>query len=874
MVGDIVGFTAEMAIDEQRALSYVVRMRRVGPPLVKRHGGRWIKDIGDGFLASFDSAVAAVECALDIQRALASEADFKMRLGVHLGDVLFTDDDVYGDGVNVAARIEMLAPPGGVCVSQQVHELVRNQSEIRAVPLGVTDLPQGVTAYAVAGDRMPLPKVSGSAAGRARRVRRSRLPERAQGWVGRVGLAAAAIVAVAAGLAAWTLGRDGTSAHAPEGRAVMFAVPAELSPEGAPDVSGAGRDALALRDQVMRSLRDSSTLQPVPPADIADLAAAMRVALPDPGDPAVLTVADALRIARRDGGIRTAVAVDVSEHDGRFVLSVDVIDPTDGERLALFEEMSDAQGLPSARRRVAAAVARELADALENAELPAHASTPPPDARHVTTASDAAFRYYRRAWGAAADGDWPGALAAAERALEEDDDFPSAQLLAVAAHLHLGSDPNSGTHDHLRRARSLAAQAAGSVERGLVNGGLERAAGRCEVAAVALAGVEAADADFAAAHAGWGITDLAGALRCAGREREALEALETRASARGTDSRTAEELIQHHLFHRGDLAAARREVRRIELETEQEAAAAIVPVAAMFPVVEHAANGEIDRARIALDGLPAPVVDVLEPARLALHWAALETRAGRFPEARRSLMRAAAEARARDAALWEAEAIWQSAWLAGLLEGPEAYAAALRAAPVLEGEAAERLAAWTGVAAARSGADGAVEAVRESGARLHDEREARAFGLLAEGAFALAAGEPDQALAKTRAASSAIPDAAADAIPAAAWSPVPALWQAVDAAALAELDAPQARIAALRALTSRRVASAAAPSAVEAASWVYAHYELGLALEEAGDPRAAAAAYSTFLQHWGGAIALTAVSDARARTLQLGGSAR
>ncbi len=164
MVGDLVGYTALMAIDEERALGMVRRMRVIVPPLVREHGGRWIKDVGDGFLASFGSAVTAVECAVAIQRSL-TEDNVRLRIGIHLGDVIFTDSDVFGDGVNIAARLELLAKPGGICVSGQVHEFVRNQAGIRSVRMGETSL--GVEGYAVAGEDMELPDRHEAKAARA-----------------------------------------------------------------------------------------------------------------------------------------------------------------------------------------------------------------------------------------------------------------------------------------------------------------------------------------------------------------------------------------------------------------------------------------------------------------------------------------------------------------------------------------------------------------------------------------------------------------------------------------------------------------------------------------------------------------------------------
>ncbi|MFN8423083.1 MAG: adenylate/guanylate cyclase domain-containing protein [Anaerolineae bacterium] len=176
MVGDIVGFTAHMAMDEREALAYVGRMRRIIKPLVSAYDGQWIKDIGDGFLASFDSAVEAVECAVAVQHALRDDPAFQLRLGVHLGDVVFEDSDVLGDGVNVAARLEMLAVPGEICASGQVVDLLRNQPDLRFARLGVTNLPHSVEAYAIATSDGLLPTAAEALAGRGRRRPRQDRP--------------------------------------------------------------------------------------------------------------------------------------------------------------------------------------------------------------------------------------------------------------------------------------------------------------------------------------------------------------------------------------------------------------------------------------------------------------------------------------------------------------------------------------------------------------------------------------------------------------------------------------------------------------------------------------------------------------------------
>jgi adenylate cyclase len=104
MFTDIVGFTALMGKDEQKAFSILERNRQIQKPLMEKHGGRWLKEIGDGVLASFESVSDAVYAAKEIQEACNKEKDLKLRIGIHLGEVVFQGSDVFGDGVNIASR--------------------------------------------------------------------------------------------------------------------------------------------------------------------------------------------------------------------------------------------------------------------------------------------------------------------------------------------------------------------------------------------------------------------------------------------------------------------------------------------------------------------------------------------------------------------------------------------------------------------------------------------------------------------------------------------------------------------------------------------------------------------------------------------------
>lgn len=136
---DVVGYSRLMEADEVGTLTALKRHREVVfDPAVVAHNGRIVKLIGDGTLAEFGSVIDAVNCALAVQRTCAAISNEEtpqpaivLRIGINLGDVIVESDDIYGDGVNIAARLEALAEPGGICVSSVVHETISERVEVR-----------------------------------------------------------------------------------------------------------------------------------------------------------------------------------------------------------------------------------------------------------------------------------------------------------------------------------------------------------------------------------------------------------------------------------------------------------------------------------------------------------------------------------------------------------------------------------------------------------------------------------------------------------------------------------------------------------------------------------------------------------------------
>jgi TolB-like protein/cytochrome c-type biogenesis protein CcmH/NrfG len=132
MFTDIVGYTALMGENESKAYQLLKKNRQVQKPLIEKHGGKWLKEIGDGVLASFQTITDAVYCAVEIQRKCEAETDLKLRIGIHLGEVIVEEGDVFGDGVNIASRLETMAPAGGIYVSESVYRNIENKKGIRA----------------------------------------------------------------------------------------------------------------------------------------------------------------------------------------------------------------------------------------------------------------------------------------------------------------------------------------------------------------------------------------------------------------------------------------------------------------------------------------------------------------------------------------------------------------------------------------------------------------------------------------------------------------------------------------------------------------------------------------------------------------------
>src|SRR5689334_1580330 len=149
LVADIVGFSRLAASDEDRTLARIRALRSdLVDPTVAVHRGRVVKGTGDGVLSEFRSVVDAVRCAIELQAGMVErnsglppERRIEMRIGIHIGDVVEeADGDLMGDGVNIAARLEAIAQPGAICLSEDAYRQVRSRLDLSVSDLGETEL--------------------------------------------------------------------------------------------------------------------------------------------------------------------------------------------------------------------------------------------------------------------------------------------------------------------------------------------------------------------------------------------------------------------------------------------------------------------------------------------------------------------------------------------------------------------------------------------------------------------------------------------------------------------------------------------------------------------------------------------------------------
>jgi len=187
VAADVAGYSRLMGLDEVGTARTLREHRKVTEALVAKHGGRLVKTTGDGVLLEFPSVVDAVECAVAVQTVMAERNEgvpedrrLQFRIGINLGDILIEGDDILGDGVNVAARLESIAEPGGICISSSAYEQVRGKVTVEFADLGehtLKNIARPVRAYTVAQDGLGVRRGNQDGSGasiRMRELRRAR----------------------------------------------------------------------------------------------------------------------------------------------------------------------------------------------------------------------------------------------------------------------------------------------------------------------------------------------------------------------------------------------------------------------------------------------------------------------------------------------------------------------------------------------------------------------------------------------------------------------------------------------------------------------------------------------------------------------------
>src|SRR6185369_593410 len=159
VAADVAGYSRLMGLDEVGTARALREHRTVTDALVAKHGGRLVKTTGDGMLLGFSSVVDAVECAVAVQALMVQrnegvpvDRQMLFRIGINLGDILIEGDDILGDGVNVAARLEGIAEPGGICISSSAYDQVRGKVPVEFIDIGeqtLKNIARPIRAYTV-----------------------------------------------------------------------------------------------------------------------------------------------------------------------------------------------------------------------------------------------------------------------------------------------------------------------------------------------------------------------------------------------------------------------------------------------------------------------------------------------------------------------------------------------------------------------------------------------------------------------------------------------------------------------------------------------------------------------------------------------------
>ncbi len=164
MFTDIQGYTLLMQQNEEKAIQFRDKHRQIFNAVTKKYKGKILQYYGDGTLSIFDSAIDAVNCAIEMQHDFMQDPSLPVRIGIHIGDIIFSDEEIIGDGVNIASRIESLAVPGSIFISEKVYDEIKNQESIKTSLLKtfkLKNVENPIKVYAISNSGLVVPKSEG-----------------------------------------------------------------------------------------------------------------------------------------------------------------------------------------------------------------------------------------------------------------------------------------------------------------------------------------------------------------------------------------------------------------------------------------------------------------------------------------------------------------------------------------------------------------------------------------------------------------------------------------------------------------------------------------------------------------------------------------
>jgi adenylate cyclase len=358
LAADVAGYSRLMGADEEGTLDRLKAHRRqLVDPKIREHRGRIVKTTGDGMLVEFPSVVGAVRCAIEVQRAMLDRNTdvpenkrIAFRIGVNLGDVIIDGDDIYGDGVNIAARLEALAEPGGICISRVVRDQIRDKLPYPFEDMGeqsVKNIARPVRAYVMGASAVASTPLVAAAAAQPGSRRRS---------LRRALIAAGAVAAVVAGIVLWWVW--------PHGSEVAVAVPA-VSPQTPPAVASAPAPRLSFVVLPFANLSSDPDQEYLADGITDDLTTdlsrisdsfviAHTTALTYKGKPV-----DVKQLGR-DLGIRYVIEGSVRRLGDQIQLNVQLIDAETGAHLWADRFETDRANLAGAQTEITGRLARTL----------------------------------------------------------------------------------------------------------------------------------------------------------------------------------------------------------------------------------------------------------------------------------------------------------------------------------------------------------------------------------------------------------------------------------------------------------------------------------------------------------------------------------